>query len=439
MISIRGTLLAALVVVAGVSAEDWPQWMGPQRDAVWRETGIVEKFPAGGPKVLWRAPVHWGYSGPAVADGHVYLMDFDTKVDVLKRNPFDTKTKVPGRERVLCLDQKTGKEVWKHDYECSYGISYAFGPRCTPTVVDGKVYTLGAEGNLLCLDAKKGSVLWSKDFPKDYEAKTPFWGFCGHPLVDGKKLICITGGKGGIVRAYDKDTGAELWKSLEAKDLGYSPPTIIEAGGQRQLLIWTGQAINSLNPETGKLYWSVPLETTDAMSIMSPRKLGDFLFAGGRQAKSVLLKLDTDKPGAQEVWRGNRDVGLAPINMTPFLENGLIIGVDQPGVMHAVDIQNGKRLWGNTLPITGEEKKPAGSGTAFVVKQGDRFVLFSETGHLILAQMDRRGYTEIDRWQMLEPTSLCFGRKVVWSHPAFADRCVFARNDKEIVCVSLAK
>ncbi|MFM7150659.1 MAG: PQQ-binding-like beta-propeller repeat protein [Gemmataceae bacterium] len=439
MTYLRWASMVMVLATGTVFATDWPQWMGPNRDAVWSEEGILEKFPEGGPKVLWRTKVNWGYAGPAVADGMVYVPDFVTEEDLIKRNPFDTKTKVKGSERLLCLDAKTGKEVWKHEYDCPYGMSYAFGPRCTPTVSEGKVYFLGGEGNLLCLDAKTGKVHWSKDFKSDYQAKTPFWGFSGHPLVDGDKVICVVGGKDALAVAFDKNTGKELWKSLDAKGTGYAPPTLIEAGGKRQLLIWSGENLHSVDPETGKAFWSVPHDTTDAMSIMAPRKLGDFLFAGGRQAKSVLLKLSTDKPGAEVVWRGNRDLGLAPINMTPFLEDGLIFGVDQPGTFHAVEIQNGKRLWGTTLPITGEEKKPAGSGTAFIVKNGDRFFLFSETGHLIIAKLSRKGYEELGRWKMLETTGKSFGRDVVWSHPAFADKCVFARNDKEIVCVSLAK
>jgi outer membrane protein assembly factor BamB len=413
--------------------------MGPKRDDVWRETGLLDRFPKGGPKVLWRAKLSWGYGGPAVADGLVYVLDYQTDANFKAAQTW-TRPKPPlkGKERVLCLDAKTGGEVWKHEYDCPTTVSYP-GPRCTPTVADGKVYTLGAEGNLYCLDARKGTVVWSKDFKKAYGAKTEVWGYAGHPLVDGKKLICPVGGKGGALMAFDKDTGKEIWKAVEAKELGYSPPTIVEAAGKRQLLFWTGEAIHALDPETGKPYWSYPLASVTAMSIMAPQKLGDFLFAGSRQNVSVLLKLDPDKPGATPVWKGDRDHGVGPINMTPFAEDGLIFGVDQLGPLTAVDVQTGKRLWSTTLPVTGKEKNPQGSATAFLVKNGDRFVIFAETGDLILAKLSRKGYEEIDRWKMLEPTSFAFNRNVVWSHPAFADKCVFARNDKEIVCASLAK
>lgn len=441
MLWTRRILLSCLLLLLSmlqVRSDDWPQWMGPQRDGIWRETGILEKFPAGGPKVLWRSKVSWGYAGPAVADGLVYVPDYWTSDDVRKASqPFRPKTPLKGKERLLCLDAQTGKQVWKYEYDCIYTVSYPVGPRCTPTVVDGKVYFLGCEGHLSCLDAKTGTVLWKKDFQKDYDAKTPIWGFCGHPLVEGKTLYCVVGGKDALVVAFDKDTGKQLWKALNANEPGYCPPTLITAGGTRQLLIWDPQQIHSLDPKTGKSYWSAELTPNYAMSIMAPRQLGNYLFAGGIGGKALLLELASDKPAVKEVWRGTAGKAVYPVNSTPILEEGTIYGVDQPGQLRAVDLQTGDRLWETTKPTTGD--KPASSGTAFLVKNGDRFFLFSEKGELILARLDRKAYTEIDRWKMLETTSFAFGRDVVWSHPAFANKCVFARNDKEIVCVSLAK
>ncbi|MFM8271782.1 MAG: PQQ-binding-like beta-propeller repeat protein, partial [Gemmata sp.] len=187
------TFLALALVVAGGSlaaGDDWPQWMGPKRDNVWRESGILEKFPKGGPKVLWRSPIAAGYSGPAVADGKVFVTDrVLAKGAKNPEDPFDTENKIASTERVLCLDQKTGKELWKHEYECAYQISYPAGPRCTPLVSDGKVYTLGAMGDVCCFDANTGKVVWSVDFKKAYGAKPAIWGYAAHPVIDGKKLI----------------------------------------------------------------------------------------------------------------------------------------------------------------------------------------------------------------------------------------------------------
>jgi outer membrane protein assembly factor BamB len=429
--------LLAVLLAPGARGDDWPQWLGPRRDSVWRETGILDRFPEGGPKVLWRVPVRGGFAGPAVAGGRVYLADYLTDTDTTG-NPA-ARTKIDGTERVLCLDAAGGKVLWKHEYPCPYHISYPAGPRCTPAVHDGKVYTLGAMGDLLCLDAEKGTVIWSHDLKKDYKTKAPIWGFCGHPLVDGRKLVCLAGGEGSVAVAFDKDTGKELWRSLSAKEPGYCAPTLIEAGGKRQLLIFHPESLNSLDPETGKPYWSVPLEPLYAMSIAAPRRLGDYLFVSAIGTKAVLLKLADDRPAVTEVWRGDTSTAVYCSNSTPFLEDGMIYGSDcQTGPLRGVRLEDGKRLWETFAPTTGGKER-AGHGTAFLVKNGDRFFLFSETGALIIARLSPKGYEEVSRCKLLEPTGKSYdGRTVVWSHPAFAGKCVFARNDKELVCASLA-
>jgi outer membrane protein assembly factor BamB len=423
-----------LTLAAAAYGDDWPQWLGPKRDGVWRESGILDKFPEGGLKPKWRVEVAGGFSGPAVAGGRVFLTDYLTDGDV-KGDP-NKRGELKGKERVLCFAAADGKPLWKYEYDCPYKISYPSGPRCTPTVDGDRVYTLGAEGNLLCLDAEKGTLVWDHDLKKDYKIEAPMWGFAGHPLVDGKKLICLVGGEGSVAVAFDKTNGKELWRSLSAKQSGYCPPTIIDAGGKRQLIIWHSEAINSLDPETGEKYWSVPLAPDYGMAIAAPRKSGDYLFAGGIGWKGVALKLSPDKPGAEEVWRGARDKGVFPVNSTPILDGDFIYGVDQPGPLRCVKLSTGERLWDTCAPTTGD--KPANSGTAFLVKNGDRYFLFSETGDLIIAKLTPEKYEEISRCRLLAPTLAVFGREVVWTHPAFAAKCVFARNDKELVCFSLA-
>jgi len=249
-------------------AEDWPQWMGPGRDNVWRETGMVDSFPEGGPPILWRAKVAGGYAGPAVADGKVYVADYVTEGNV--KVPNWDRQEFTGVERVLCLDEATGQELWKHEYPVKYTIACPAGPRCTPAVHDGKVYTLGAEGNLCCLDAATGSVVWSKDLHSEYQTKSALWGYAGSPLVDGNRLICVVGGEGSHAVAFDLATGKEVWRALTSPEQGYSPPTIIDAGGVRQLLLLRPNAVTSVNPETGQEYWSVPYEATGNSIIMSP-------------------------------------------------------------------------------------------------------------------------------------------------------------------------
>ena len=405
-------------------------------------------FRSGGLPVVWRLPVKGGYAGPAVAAGRVYLADYDHG-DVEVANSPNDRTQLVGRERILCLDAATGAVLWKHEYDCPYAISYASGPRCTPTVADGKVFALGAEGNLFCLDAKTGAVLWSKDFKKDYSAPTPIWGFCGHPLVDGDRLICLVGGEGSVAVAFEKDTGKELWRSVSASEQGYCPPTIIETAGVRQLMIWDADKLNSLDPATGTLVWSQPLKPAYGMSIMAPQvadtKQGRVLYASGIGRVAALFSLAADKPGASILWRGNPKNAVYCANSTPFIEGQTLYGCDcETGFLTAVDLATGDRLWETGQPTLGDRR--GRHGTAFLVRHrpgggpgDDRTWLFSETGDLILAVLSPTGFEELGRMHLLDPTNECFGREVVWSHPAFAGRCVFARNDEELVCVSLAK
>ena len=435
------TAVQVLVALASISlaADDWPQWLGPQRDGVWRETGILEKFPAAGPKVRWRVAVGGGYAGPAVAKGRVYLTDRQLAPGASNpSNPFAQVT-IPGSERVLCLDEADGRIVWKHEYDCPYAVSYPAGPRATPAVGDGKVYTLGAEGNLLCLGAEKGNLIWSHDFKKDYGIKAPVWGFAGHPLLDGSKLICLVGGEGSVAVAFDKDTGRELWRALSAKEPGYCPPMIYEFNGKRQLIIWHPESVNALNPETGEVYWTHPhTPIRSGMTIPSPRKFGDSLFLTSFYNGSLMLRIGSDKPAV--VWQSQKisekdTDGLHSVMSTPLIENGHIYSPCSYGQFRCLKADTGDRLWETFEPTTGKSER---WGNAFIVKHGERAFLFNEKGDLIIAKLTPEKYQEIGRAHLVDPGNSDPGRPVVWSHPAFANRCVYARNDKEIVCASLA-
>jgi len=440
-------LLAGVALAVAARADDWPQWMGPDRDGVWREAGVVTSLPAAGLPVRWRVPVAAGYSGPAVADGRVYLADYVRRGGDLVNDP-GGRTVLEGSERLLCFDAATGDLLWKHEYDCPYSVSYAAGPRCTPTVADGKVYLLGAEGHLTCLHTETGGVLWAKDFKRDYSAPTPIWGFCGHPLVEGGMLVCLVGGPGSVAVAFDKDTGREIWKSLTASESGYCPPTMIDAAGRRQLLIWDADKLNSLDPPTGAVLWSQPLKPMFGMSIMAPQvadtDAGRVLFASGIGRVAALFRLSVEEPGAKLLWRGEPKSAVYCANSTPFIEGQTLYGCDcDTGMLTAVDLATGRRLWETAAPTTGGDRRGR-HGTAFVIRHlppgGDATAwIFSETGDLILARLTPQEYVELGRMRLLEPTNECFGREVVWSHPAFAGRCVFARNDRELVCVSAAE
>lgn len=365
---IRFTLTAiVLCITFEVHADDWPQWMGPHRDGHWNEVGIVEKLPESGPPVLWKVEVSGGYSGPAVADGRVIVTDYvtagDTTGDPGKRD------RLEGTERVLCFRVSDGRKLWQHTYDQPYNISYPVGPRCTPTIDGELVYTLGTEGRLCCLKTNDGTLVWEKDFQKDYGAKAPYWGYASHPLVDGDKLFCVVGGEGSVAVAFDKRTGKEQWRSLSAREQGYSPPTMINVAGKRQLLIWDAEVLNALDPQSGDSLWSVPLAPDFGMSIMGPRQSGDLLFASAIVGKGVLLKLSTNKPAAEVVYRVEPTIAISPVNSTPIIDGEYLYGVDREGQLRGVRLATGERLWETLSATTGDRR--ANSATAFLIKNGD--------------------------------------------------------------------
>jgi outer membrane protein assembly factor BamB len=425
---------------------DWPQWFGPNRDGVWREDGLVAKFPAGGPPINWRTPIGSGYSGPAVAGGRVYVMDRERAKDAEGKPLRATRAGIPGNERILCLNAADGKLVWKYEYDCPYKVSYPSGPRTTPVVHQGRVYTLGAMGDLLCLDAATGTVRWSKNFVKEYQCDLPVWGWSANLLLDGDLLYSLVGGKDSAVVAFHKDTGKEVWKALTSEEVCYSPPMIYEAGGKRQLVIWLSDSINGLDAATGQVYWTHPYPASGqpvrpAVNIATVRRMDDRLLVCSSYHGPMMLKLAADKPDATVLWRLESKDPMKPEHLsslmsTPVLKDGHIYGISFMGDLCCLEAATGKQLW-QTYDVLGGKKEDC--GTAFLVPQGNRFILFTDQGDLILADLTPKGYKEIDRAHILNPVQAARGRQVVWSHPAFAQRCVFARNDQEIICVSLAE
>ena len=426
-------------------ADDWPQWFGPQRDGVWREQGIVEKFPAGGPKPLWRRPVGAGYSAPAVAGGRVYLTDRQLRQGAQNpRNPFERR-KIPGVERVLCLSAKDGGVLWRDEYECAYTVSYAAGPRATPLVADGKVYTVGAEGDVRCHDAQSGKLAWKATLGPGDGSATPIWGFSASPLVEGNLLVCI-GDAENVVVAFDKNTGNVAWKALKAREPGYCPPVVYEHAGKRQLIVWHPQALVSLDPQTGKENWSQPFEAENGLSIAMPQKLGDKLFVSSNYEGSKMFKLGPDGKAASLWKRGGKGRGeehrtLYALMCTPFLRGDHVYGVSRDGALLCLSAADGTIVWQDYAATTGE---PINWGNGFLIAHGDpkadvqRFFIFNEKGDLVIADLSPKGYREVSRAHLIDPVNTDAQRPVVWSYPAFADQCVFVRNDQELICYSLA-
>ncbi len=413
--------IVGLLGSSGLRADDWPQWRGPQRDGVWRESGIIETIPETGLKVRWRARVGNGYSGPAVAAGRVFVTDHQFQPEI---------------ERVLCFDEATGQRIWEHSYPTDYAnMEYGNGPRATPTVHDGKVYTLGTQGYLTCLDTDAGRVVWRKELVKDLNAKALTYGFSSAPLVVGDLLIVMAGGRpDACVVAFNRLTGAERWRALADRN-SYSAPLVIEAGGRQQLIVWTGDTVSSLEPLTGKINWQEPRKATfdEAEMVASPVLHKDRLLClSAWNRGSVMLSLDRDKPVASVLWK-TRSKPTTFIATPLFQDDGHFYASMGDGHLACLDATTGDEVW-----ITQE---PTGRrlGTVHLTPHGDRVFLFNQIGHLILAKLSPAGYQELGRCLLIEPTAGYRAQGVVtWSHPAFANKHVFARSDRELICASLA-
>jgi outer membrane protein assembly factor BamB len=429
-------MLVAVAIV--MRADDWPEIRGKGRLGVWNETGIVDKFPETGLKVLWRTPVKGGYSGPAVADGRVFLMDLAER------------SGNRGTERALALDESTGKILWTKEWPVNYsGISWAVGPRATPTVDGERVYFAGADGKLLCMKVKTGEILWKKDYVADFGADPKMWafdwGFASSPLVDGNLLICLVGGKPDAkVVAFDKLTGREVWRALSSDtELGVAQPVIISAGGVRQLIIWYPAAVASLNPLTGALYWQQPYKVGANMTVATPVQNGAQLFFTTFYDGPMMLTLDDRKPAATLAWKGKstseiQTDGLHAVIATPVIIGDYIYGLCSYGQFRCLRAKTGERIW-ETQAVTKEKARWA---SGLIVRHGDNLFINNDRGELIIVHPSPDGYQEISRTDLLKPTSPPENRRqlvnVNWSHPAYANKHIYARNDEEIICASLA-
>ncbi|MBI3858050.1 MAG: PQQ-like beta-propeller repeat protein [Planctomycetes bacterium] len=408
-----------LFTVAG--ADDWTQFRGPGRDAVLSEKGLLENFPAEGLKIRWRVPAGGGFSSPVIAQGRVYLHD-------------STSQPPKAGERLRCFDEKTGALLWTHSYQVNYDENWVLpkmldGPRATPVVNGGRLYSAGADGDLLCVDAVRGTEIWRRTLAQDYvldsnRTCTP------SPLIEGNLLIQVLGGKPeACVVAFDKDSGKEVWRALGDR-WTYSSPIVIEAGGKRQLIVWTAQAVTSLDPRTGKTFWRELADLENGPSIVAtPVVQGNLLLVSG-----MMFRLDPDKPAATLIWPESK----APAKRvwsgtsTPLLRGDHVYAERSSGMLVCLDARSGEVVWRSDQATAVKN-----GATLHFYPNGDSVWMFSDQGILIRAQLTPQGYCEKSRTLVLEPSYLFGGRKVVWTPPSFANRHLFARNEQEMVCASL--
>jgi outer membrane protein assembly factor BamB len=440
------TAVAVLTVALNLHADDWPQWMGPQRDGVWRETGLIEHFDRDSLPVKWRVPVKAGYVGPAVADGRVFLLDREAGKPAERKRGDRSLPQVPGNERVLCLDAATGRTLWEHTYDAPYRISYPGGPRATPLVSGGRVFALGAMGDLKCLEADTGKVVWATNVATQFQVEPQVWGYAAHPLLDGDLLILPVGGTNSAIVALHKDTGRELWRALGATEIGYAPPLLREVAGRRQLLFWHPDAVAGLNPVTGDVFWTHPYPVggkpqRPEVTIALPRFDGDRMFLTSFYQGSLLLEVPAAGAEPRVVWnrrskkQSEMTEGLHTVMSTPVVKDGFVYGVCAFGELRCLDLRTGERRW-ESLELFGGE---AGFfAHAFIVEQADRHWFWTDHGELMVGRLSPQGLDIVSRAKLLEPIENTRGRDVLWCHPAFANRCAYLHNGRELICVDLS-
>ncbi|MEE2642180.1 MAG: PQQ-binding-like beta-propeller repeat protein [Planctomycetota bacterium] len=396
-------LVSGLIWFAAVGvgrSDDWPHWMGPRHDGVWRESGILKTFPPSGVRYRWRVPVDKGYTGPAVASGKLYIMDRleepskpdtgsggDQNAGKGKKNPGGFP-ELAGRERVLCLDVKTGKQIWKYEYDCVYRISYPEGPRTTPLVDGDRVYTLGAMGHLFCFQRDTGKKLWEKNLLETYQAKAPVWGFAAHLRVYGEKLVTLAGGDGSAVVCLNKQNGREIWKAQTAEEVGYAPPVPLVIGDRIQLVYWADEFVCGLQLDSGKENWKIrfPEEPHQRpiVTIMTPQVSGRKIMVSNFYNGSCVIEVAEDGKSAKKLWAAdpgerNHKTGLNILMGAPLVRKNHIYGFAGKGEMRCVELDTGKQLW--------EEKTATRSdrssyfATAFITPHEDRFLSLMTRGN----------------------------------------------------------
>jgi outer membrane protein assembly factor BamB len=401
--------LAFLVPVAAARADDWPQFLGPGRNGVSGEKGLLASWPKAGPTAVWQRDVGEGYSGPVIAGDRLILFH-----------------RVGDEDVVECLHAGTGKPQWRFAYPTDYAdpLGKGDGPRSTPTVAGGKVITLGAQGMLHCLDLEKGTKLWEHALLKDYKVPPSYFGVGTSPVVEGDRVLVNVGGKGAGIVAFALADGKPLWKATDDGP-SYSSPVLATAGQRRMAVFFTRFGVDLLDAKTGEVRyrqrWRAPIDAS--VNAATPLVIGDELFFSAcYQTGALLLKLRADG-SAEEVWHGE-DVMDNHYNTAVYHDGHLygFHGRQEYGPdFRCVDLKTKKVAW---------EKKRYGCG-AMVLADG-RLLVLTESGDLALVEATPQAYRELSRARVFE-AGPCR------SQPALAGGKFYARDQKKLVCFDLTK
>jgi outer membrane protein assembly factor BamB len=377
---------------------DWPQWRGPDRNGISAESDWDPSALTKGPRILWRTNVGLGYSGVAVKGDLLYTMG-----------------NIRGQDIVTCLDTRTGREIWSYSYPAR-SMQYP-GPRATPTIDGGFLYTLSSDGQVFCFSAKTGALQWRTDITSDFGARPPNWGFAGSLVVEGN-LLLVNAGPSGM--ALYKQSGTLAWSSGSGTG-GYATPVLYTQNGKRYAAIFGRRAIYGVEVQTGRQAWSYPWVTGNDVNAADPLVFDDRVFISSNYgAGSALLDISGRQP--RLLWRNQR----MNSHFSSFvLIDGYIYGNDgfagrRSGVFRCLDAQTGREMWSESL------------GFGSLIAADGKLILLTEQGNLQIAAATPSGYREISRARSLLSSSC-------WTPPVLCDARIYLRNHRgELVCLDVS-
>lgn len=383
----------------------WTNFRGPKRDGNYEEKPVLTSWPANGLTALWKQPVGLGYASFSVADGRAYTIE--------QRR---------GQEVVAAYDVNTGRELWTQGWNANYesGDDTGDGPRATPTWDQGRLYALGATGELRCLDANGGTVIWGKNILSDNQASNLQWAMAASPLIVDDKVIVLPGGANNkSVVAYNKMTGAPVWKALSDQQ-AYVSPMLVELAGRRQIIVVSSSRVVGLVPETGALLWNYAWDTSTGINVSQPIMVDNnrfFISSGyGKGAALVEVKGAGQTFTATTVWE---NVNMKNKFNSSVFYNGYIYGLDE-GILTCLDVKTGERKW-----------KDGRYGYGQVLVASGNLIVTSDSGDLALVKASPDGYTEIARFSALQGKT--------WNYPAIADGHLLVRNANEMAAYDISR
>jgi len=380
----------------------WTNFRGPNRDGRYDEMAVLTKWPAQGLSLIWKQPVGLGYASFAIADGRAYTIEQRRRQEV-----------------VAAYDINTGRELWAQGWNAEYSDTTGDGPRTTPTWDDGRLYALGATGELRSLDAKTGAVNWAKNILTDNQAENLSWAMAASPLIVDDKVIVLPGGTNGkSVVAYNKLTGAAVWKSQNDRQ-AYVSPMLVTLAGRRQILVVSASRVFGLAPENGALLWSQAWDTDMGINVSQPiivDKNRFFISSGyGKGASLVEVTGAGNSFTARSLWE---NINMKNKFNSSVLHEGHVYGLDE-GILTCVDVNTGARKW-----------KGGRYGYGQVLLASGHLIVMSDTGDLALVKASPAEYSELARFTALEGKT--------WNYPAIAGGRLFVRNATEMASYKIA-